>query len=198
MATAPTIYNFRQALTLALHQLILTYAVPAINSDLTTLMSAQKVPAAQIPQFGDSSVVMGDLSPIQQATICILDSSEDTQRIATEGLFYSTLTTQIQIKTARVGDNAPEDYRMLGSVCIDNLRDLLTSQATYTITPKNPVGQTLLPPGMTFQDCMFLGARSMNFPNKEEDGVTYTRGWIVMHSASICFYQNRPFALGSL
>ena len=192
-----TIYNFRQALTLVLRQLILDHAVPAINQDLLQLMAGQGVTQAQIPQFDDSSVVMGDLSPVRQATMCLLDSSENTIRLATEGLFYTTLTTQIQIKTPTVGDNAPEDFRLLGSVCIDNLRDLLTSQATYTITPTNPAGQNLLPSGMAFQDCAFLGARSLNFPNREADGVTYTRGWIVMHSASICFSQNRPLALGS-
>lgn len=192
---SPTVYPFRQTLTLCLRQLILSVAVPAINVDLTAQMTAQGV--LPIPQFGDSSVVLGDLSPVSQATMCLLDSGEENIRIGSEGLFYTTLRTQVQVKTPAVGDNAPEDFSLLGSIVTDTLRDLFTSQANAVLIPKTLGGANLLPSGMSFQDCYFLGARSLNFPQREVDTVTYTRGWVITHTASICYFQNRPNPLGT-
>lgn len=194
---SPTIYPFRQVLSLILKQLAQAAAVPAINADLLALMSAENVPALSIPQFSASSVLIGDKSPVSGPTICVMDGGDTNQRMATEGLFCLTLITQFQIKTPRAGDNAPEDFSLLGSVCTDTLRDLLTSEANQVLIPKNPAGQNLLPAGMAFQDCVYLGSRPLNFPHREADKVTYTRGWVVSHSASICYFQNRPGALGT-
>ena len=194
---ASTIYPFRLALSLALRALVMSKGVLAINASLTSLMTAQGYASGQIPQFGDSSVVLGDLSPVSQATICIVEGGEQTQRIASDGYFYTTLMTQCQVKTAAIGDNAPEDFSMLGSVVVDNLRDLFSSEVYSHLLPTDPAGNLLLPTGLVFQDCYCLGARSMNFPNKEADGVTYTRGWIVTHVAGIAYTQNRPSTLGA-
>ncbi len=192
---APTVYPFRQVLTLALRQIILAVGVPAINADISAQMTSAGLPSASIPQFGDSSVVTGDLSPVSQATLCILDSGEDNFRAGTEGYFLATLRTQVQLKTPSAGDNSPEDFSLLGQIVSDTLRDLLTSRPV--ILPQTSSGQNLLPAGMHFQDCFYSGSRSLNFPQREEDKVTYTRGWIFMHSASIGYFQNRPNALGT-
>ena len=74
---SPTVYPFRQVLTIALKQLILTLAVPAVNADIEAQMTQLGISPATIPKFDDSSVVSGDLSPVRQATLCILDSGED-------------------------------------------------------------------------------------------------------------------------
>ncbi len=179
----------------ALRQLILTAAVPAINADLAEQMAAQGV--SPVPQFGDGSIIVGDLSPVSQATMCIVDGGEDDYPAGTEGYWRADMRTQIQIKTPSAGDNAPEDFTLLGSVVTDTLRDLFNSPANRVIVPKTAEGQNLLPAGMHFQDCQFAGARSLNFPQRELDKVTYTRGWVIMHMAGIGYYQNRPNPLGS-
>jgi len=195
MASSPTIYPFRQTLMGALRQLILAVAVPAINADLAEQMAAQGV--INVPQFDDSSVIVGDMSPVSQATMCILDSGEDDYPAATDGYWRADMRTQIQIKTPSAGDNAPEDFTLLGSVVTDTLRDLFNSPANRVIVPKTSSGQSLLPAGMHFDNCQFTGARSLNFPQRELDKVTYTRGWVIMHTAGIGYFQNRPNPLGS-
>ena len=179
----------------ALRQLILAEALPAINTDLAEQMTAQGV--GSVPRFDDSSIIVGDLSPVSQATMCILDGGEDDYAAGTEGYWRADMRTQIQIKTPSAGDNAPEDFTLLGSVVTDTLRDLFNSPANRVIVPKTAGGQNLLPAGMHFDNCQFTGARSLNFPQRELDKVTYTRGWVIMHIAGIGYYQNRPNSLGS-
>ncbi len=183
------------ALRYALRQMILSTAVPAINDELQTQMSALGV--GNVPQFGDSSVVAGDLSPVSQPTICIVSGGEQNERFATEGQYYLTLITQFRLKTTTAGDGTPEDFSLLSEVVTDNLRDLFTSAESYNITPKTPSGAPILPAGLAFQDCLYLGSRPVPFPQRESDKVTYTQGLTLSHSASIVFSQFRPGTLGS-
>lgn len=196
MSNAPTIYPFRQALNETLRHLILTAAVPAINADLSGRF--ESTGAGSVPQFDDSSVSLDDLMNISQPTICIVRGGEDNVPMASEGQFLLTLRTQIRIKTLYAGsDSDPEDYAFFFSSCVDNLRDLLTSAKNLTLAPVNPAtGKSVLPGGQKFMNCRYLGERPINFPVRGANGVTRTRGTLLMHQSEIQYSLNRPLPLG--
>lgn len=194
MSTDPTLYPYRQALNETLRLLILTGGVPAINADFT---ARAVTVGGNVPQFGDASVVNGDLLGIRDATICVVDGGEDNSVLASEGVYLLTLRTQIRVKTLYAMDDAPEDFNFFAGVVQDNLRDLLTSQKNYTLSPLNPAtGHSVLPGGQQFLHCTYLGARHIPLPVQGPDRVTRTRGLVLMHQAEIQYTMFRPSPLG--
>ena len=195
VSVIPTYWTLRQSLLYALKSLILTQAIPAINADLAARTISTN--AADIPQFSDASVVIGDVPVPPQPTLCIIPIARRNVAIAT-GTMLCTLTTKVKLKTPYVADSAPEDFTFLASVMEDNLEDLLTCLQNRVIKPVNPAdGSSLLPFQSAFYECTSIGSNIVPSPVKSADGVTMYYGWELSHRAQINLALSRGDVVGT-
>jgi len=199
MSNTSTLYPFRQALKGALRGLILTSAVPLINAALTANLTGNVNTAlgATIPQFGDATVVTGEQSYVDQECIITVETVAETYGAISNDHYGVDFTSSIKLKAPLVGDNAPEDYALIGDIVIDNLRDVFMTAASNVITPQNSSGQALLPNGGTFYLCRIVRCIGPIIKTAAAAG-THTRGgqewwqWEITHVARTDFYLGRP------
>lgn len=194
MSNNPTVYPYRQALKISLKNLLIQYAIPAINKDISSRMTS--VDPSKIPQFSDTNVIIGQLLNVGEPTICIINGGEDDE-FFTNRHYNCWLGTDIQIKTPWACDNTPEDFDIFFDIVVDTLRDLFNGPKGLIIQPVNPItGSPLLVEGQSFQNCCMKGARPMNFPNYRADTKTNCRGHIINHLAMVDYSFDRPYPLG--
>lgn len=186
----PTLYPLRQALSAALVDAVTRLAVPVLNAEF-----ARRLPAVQ---FGSQSVIAGDLSPVREPTICVVKGSEQILMGATgAGQFLSEMATEFRVKTLFADDDGPEDFDIFEGIVADTFRDLFTSANWYYIKPINPAtGKEVLPTGSAFSMCHLSGITRMNWPQREADGISYTHGMMLTHSATINYDLRRPNPVG--
>ena len=191
----PTYWPLRQVLSFMLKRIIMTELIPAVNADLAARMLSTD--PLKIPQFGDDSVIIGDIPVPPKPTICIVGTARRNTAIAT-GTMLSVLTTQIRLKTPYVADSSPEDFNLICSVLEDNAEDLLTCLAHRTIKPINPADSSaLLPYGSQFYECTSLGSNVMQTPVRSGDQTTLYYGWMLMHRAQINLALSRGSVVGT-
>ena len=191
----PTYWPLRQVLSFMLKRIIMTELIPAVNADLAARMLSTD--PLKIPQFGDDSVIIGDIPVPPKPTICIVGTARRNTAIAT-GTMLSVLTTQIRLKTPYVADSSPEDFNLICSVLEDNAEDLFTCLNHRTIKPVNPADSSaLLPFGSQFYECTSLGSNVMQTPVRSGDQTTLYYGWMLMHRAQINLALSRGSVVGT-
>jgi hypothetical protein len=191
----PTIYPFRQALTIALQSLVTGAIVPALNASLAAQFAAQKVPESDWVSFSADQVRVGDAMAGSDPVICIMAGKFENELLGTR-TFAATYFTDLVLKLPAAADNAPEDFEMVQQAYVDAMMDGLTGgDAAYNLNPNLSSAIKPLPAGSVFRDCFPVGGAVLE-PDKLADGVTMVRRCAVTHTATISFTLDRPDSLG--
>lgn len=186
-----TAYPFRQALNVALQQIVTLRALPAINEALAAL------PGFAAATFSADSVSVGDLLSVSDPVLCLVGGGFDADPRFSD-TFVATYYTNLRLKVPRAGRNDPEDFEAVNAVAEDVLLDVLNSPSGLVLRPLVPgTTNALLPSGMAFKDCFLGASHPLSFPAKTGDGVVRVRGLQMTHSATITFNRNRPQSLGA-
>ena len=152
------------------------------------------MPAAVV-QLADASIVLGSLPSVGQATIEIDQVQEQTSRIASD-TFETTLLSTITLSVTTAGDSTPEDFKFVGDVVCDNLRDVFNQEAQARLVAIGADGTPYLPQGKPFQDCFLYSVLHPKARGREDDKVTAAEKWTLYHTATITYSNVRPDALG--
>lgn len=194
--SSPTIYPFRQALTVALCNLVATVIAPALNASLAAQYIAQNVPNAEWVSFGADQIRIGDVPASTDPVICVASSHFDNQLIGTR-TFAATYITDLILKLPDAADNSPEDFEMVQQAYVDAMLDGLTAgDGAYCLGPNLSDTIKPLPSGSNFRDCYPLGGEVFA-PERLADGVTIVRKAVVHHTATVSFTLDRPDALSA-
>jgi len=172
-----------QAAVAAVRQAVAFVAVPSINAGLAAEMV---LPSSSRPvQFGDSSVVTGDLQAVSEPTLCVRFESLSMVPVGS-GIYDLSIDTAIVVRLPNAGDSTPEDYELVGLSVIDAITHTLSGKLfAFVASADLATGKPMLPGTAVLQDAHVISARRDTGDTVSLGGAARLVSWTLIHRCSI-------------